>query len=190
MNEHTNTFDSEPVAGQLVTGHSDGPGYHSTWSGIYEGVRPSDWDGQPYHYFRDGEINGVKQSHFGHPVDRSTIDILAADAAINAHACELGPDLCDECDRLWSDRADAHDSPIVVAQRNVEIATALARAGVPTIIRAGRVEIIDSVDSGKPSDHLVPCWECREDGDPWCHDCDQCNPDGMYLEDGTEADHG
>ena len=28
------------------------------------------------------------------------------------------------------------------------------------------------------------CWECRDDGEPWCHDCDQCNTDGMYNEQG------
>lgn len=32
---------------------------------------------------------------------------------------------------------------------------------------------------------LVPCWECREDGEPWTFDCDQCNPDGMFRADGT-----
>lgn len=35
----------------------------------------------------------------------------------------------------------------------------------------------------KPED-LQPCWECRMDGDPWEFDCDQCNPDGMFDEDG------
>jgi hypothetical protein len=85
---HTNTFDSEPVVGQRVTGHSDGPGYHSTWSGIYEGVRPSEWDGQPYHYLRDGEINGAPQATFGHPVDRDTFDMGAAAAAIYATIVE------------------------------------------------------------------------------------------------------
>ena len=84
MNTRTNTFDSEPVVGQLVSGHSDGPGYHSTWSGIYEGIRPSQWDGQPYHYFRNGEINGVPQSTFGLPVDRDTFDMDAAAAAVYA----------------------------------------------------------------------------------------------------------
>lgn len=34
--------------------------------------------------------------------------LAAADAAIDAHACDLGPDRCAECDRLWSARADAH----------------------------------------------------------------------------------
>jgi hypothetical protein len=30
------------------------------------------------------------------------------DAFIDAHACDLGPDFCAECDRLWGLRADAH----------------------------------------------------------------------------------
>jgi hypothetical protein len=72
MSKHTNTFDSTPVVGERVTGHSDGPGYHSTWSGIYEGVRPSEWDGKLMHYMRDGEINGVRQSIFGHPVAQTS----------------------------------------------------------------------------------------------------------------------
>lgn len=32
---------------------------------------------------------------------------------------------------------------------------------------------------------LQPCWECRDDNEPWCYECDQCNPDGMFLPDGT-----
>lgn len=36
-------------------------------------------------------------------------------------------------------------------------------------------------------DDLPPaCWECRDAGDPWEHDCDQCNPDGMYDRHGRE----
>lgn len=31
-----------------------------------------------------------------------------------------------------------------------------------------------------------PCWECRENGEPWEHDCDQCNPDGIYDRHGRE----
>lgn len=103
MSVHINTFDSEPVVGQLVSGHSDGPGYHSTWSGIYEGVRPSDWDGQPYHYFRDGEINGVKQSHFGHPVDSSTFDLDAAAAAVYA---AIAADVADPEGPYYTDRPE------------------------------------------------------------------------------------
>jgi hypothetical protein len=103
MNAHTNTFDSEPVVGQLVTGHSDGPGYHSTWSGIYEGVRPSEWDGQPYHYFRDGEINGTPQSHFGHPVDRDAFDVAAAAEVIYA---EIVDDVEAEDTLYVTDRPD------------------------------------------------------------------------------------
>jgi len=29
---------------------------------------------------------------------------------------------------------------------------------------------------------LKPCAECRADGEPWEIDCDQCNPDGMFVE--------
>ena len=37
-----------------------------------------------------------------------------------------------------------------------------------------------------PND-LFPCWECNEDGELWCYDCDQCNPDGMYDKSGMRG---
>lgn len=33
---------------------------------------------------------------------------------------------------------------------------------------------------------LMACWECRENGDPWEYDCDQCNPDGQYDRNGQQ----
>lgn len=38
----------------------------------------------------------------------------------------------------------------------------------------------DNPDIGLPG----PCWECDAEGDPWCFDCDQCNPDGYYDKSG------
>ena len=37
----------------------------------------------------------------------------------------------------------------------------------------------DNPDAGLPV-----CWECLADDEPWCFDCDQCNPDGMYDKSG------
>ena len=30
-------------------------------TGTYEGIRPSEWDGAPYHMFRGGDVNGTSQ---------------------------------------------------------------------------------------------------------------------------------
>lgn len=40
----------------------------------------------------------------------TSLDI--ADAAIALHGCDLGPEDCIECDRLWEARADAHEEPL------------------------------------------------------------------------------
>lgn len=64
-------FDSEPVVGERVSGTSEGPDVGiSHWRGVYQGVRPSEWDGEPVHVFTDGDINGTPQTCFTLPVDR------------------------------------------------------------------------------------------------------------------------
>jgi hypothetical protein len=68
MNKHTNTFNIEPIVGELISGYSDGPWYHSTWSGIYDGARVSEWDGELKHFIIDGEINNIEQGCFALPV--------------------------------------------------------------------------------------------------------------------------
>lgn len=69
MSKHTRTFDAPPVVGERAFGRSAGPGYTSTWSGIYDGVRASEWTGQPHHWLRDGEINGIAQRVFTFPTE-------------------------------------------------------------------------------------------------------------------------
>jgi hypothetical protein len=69
--EHTSTFDATPRIGERVTGRGSGPGYTSTWSGVYDGIRPSEWDGVPHHWLRDGEINGIAQRVFTFPVSHA-----------------------------------------------------------------------------------------------------------------------
>lgn len=69
---------ARPVVGEPVTGGSAGPWFTATWSGIYDGVRPADEDGRLYHYFRDGEVNGIPQGHFGFPVDQMTEGVRSA----------------------------------------------------------------------------------------------------------------
>ena len=68
MKKHTSTFDTQPVVGERVTGYGKGPGYRSTFSGVYVGIKPSEWDGEMMHMFTDGDINGIKQANFGFPV--------------------------------------------------------------------------------------------------------------------------
>jgi hypothetical protein len=75
MHKHINVFDSKPTVGQFATGYSEGPGYRSTWSGVYIGINRSEWDGQPYHYFTYGEINGIKQSIHGFSVATSAYNV-------------------------------------------------------------------------------------------------------------------
>lgn len=71
---HANHFTSEPVIGQLATGIGFGVtrsgklAYLVDWSGVYEGVKPSEWDGEPVHFFRDGDIGGVAQGCHASPV--------------------------------------------------------------------------------------------------------------------------
>jgi len=73
MKKHTSTFSTDPIVGQIVSGFSDGPWYHSTWSGLYDGVRVSEHSGELVHFFHDGEINGIKQHGcFATPVDQFT----------------------------------------------------------------------------------------------------------------------
>jgi hypothetical protein len=57
------------ICGKSV-GHYQGKQvFQATWSGIYVGVvTPEDMPNTPYHYFRDGEVNGNPQSLFGFPV--------------------------------------------------------------------------------------------------------------------------
>lgn len=66
-------FEGSPVVGErvaVVTRLNDGR--ESRSSGIYRGVRASDWTGEPVHFFEDGEINGVPQRCFATPVAQFT----------------------------------------------------------------------------------------------------------------------
>jgi len=71
---HTSKFTSPAVVGSVVTGMSEGTTrrrpYSTGWSGIYEGVRPSDWTGEPVHFFRDGIIGETPQRCFAFPVSQ------------------------------------------------------------------------------------------------------------------------
>jgi hypothetical protein len=73
---HTSKFTSPPVVGAVVTGVSEGTAglrrrpYSTAWSGIYEGVRPSDHTGEPVHFFSDGIIGVTPQRCFAFPVSQ------------------------------------------------------------------------------------------------------------------------
>jgi hypothetical protein len=45
------------------------PRWNSTSAGIYMGIRTSEWDGKPVHFFQDGHINGIEQTCFAFPVE-------------------------------------------------------------------------------------------------------------------------
>lgn len=63
----THTF--EKNIGQHVTGTSAWGKKTGTFAGTYHGVRSSEWDGEPVHFFTDGHINGVPQTTFAFPVE-------------------------------------------------------------------------------------------------------------------------
>ncbi len=72
MMRHTSRFTSPVVTGSVVRGISEGPSgrgsYTTDWSGIYEGIRLSEWTGEPVHFFRDGIIGETPQHCFTIPV--------------------------------------------------------------------------------------------------------------------------
>jgi hypothetical protein len=61
------------TTGQRVEGQKVGKSFRSTWSGIYDGQRPSEHDGVMCHYFRDGDINGIAQGLHGFPVSQMEV---------------------------------------------------------------------------------------------------------------------
>lgn len=56
------------TTGAWVEGASTSGSHRATWAGTYDGERPSQHDGIPYRYFRNGHINGHPQVIFGFPV--------------------------------------------------------------------------------------------------------------------------
>ncbi len=69
--KHGNLFLTEPVVGEYVEGEAWGPGYRTRFGGIYEGVRASEWTGEPMHFLRDGFIGRTPQKGLhGIPVDK------------------------------------------------------------------------------------------------------------------------
>jgi hypothetical protein len=74
MTRITEKFDAPPVIGQVASGVSTGPGFETRWEGIYEGVRPSEHDGQPMHFFRDGKLGDTPQTLFALPVEDVILD--------------------------------------------------------------------------------------------------------------------
>lgn len=72
---HSSRFTSDPVVGQHVTGVSTGRRgsrvkYTTEWSGVYQGIKSSEWDGTPVHFFSDGVVGTTPQRCFTLPVDR------------------------------------------------------------------------------------------------------------------------
>lgn len=71
--KHTSMFTSPVTVGAVVTGISKGTTakgrrYSTEWSGIYDGIKPSEWTGKPDHWFHDGIIGQTPQTCFAMPV--------------------------------------------------------------------------------------------------------------------------
>jgi hypothetical protein len=71
---NTARFTSPLIIGAVVTGISEGTTtkgrllYSTKWSGIYDGVQPSQWTCEPVHAFHDGIIGETPQHSFTMPV--------------------------------------------------------------------------------------------------------------------------
>jgi hypothetical protein len=125
---HLDTFDSTPVVGERITGKASGPRYASTWSGIYDGIRPSQWDGKLHHFLIDGEINGTAQRIFSFPVAQTIID-----EPTNCPMCgsdDLGVCTADVDDPLGDDEAD------IVACENCHWEAPLSERGAQCLAEA------------------------------------------------------
>ena len=61
----TTVWHDEPVVGQTVRVDLAGPGYLTPASGTYLGVLRDEEDGEPMHYFVNGEMGGAPQRCFG-----------------------------------------------------------------------------------------------------------------------------
>lgn len=80
-------------------------------------------------------------------------------------------------------RNDLNGPGIAVSVGGVQTLTAPLRSHQSTF----RTDVGRSDSSTVGSAPRPPaCWECRENGEPWEHDCDQCNPDGIYDTSGRE----
>lgn len=125
------TFHDALVVGQRVRYSCEGVNWSSTGSGVYLGVALDEQDGVPYHYFRDGEINGHAQTSHGFPAGPGTpttteltpTELITGDRAVlvrrgEVHELRLDADgnvLCPMCGHndvaMWADdgESDAAD---------------------------------------------------------------------------------
>jgi len=55
-------FDTPLVIGEFVRGRN--LTYGSDWGGIYRGIRPSEWTGEPVHFIENGFIGDTPQTCF------------------------------------------------------------------------------------------------------------------------------
>lgn len=57
------------IVGQRVAGITEGTDGERSWTATWRGEYVGSWmdEGELYNYFRDGEVNGMPQSCFGHP---------------------------------------------------------------------------------------------------------------------------
>jgi hypothetical protein len=83
---HITQFLTAPVVGETVHMVSTGPGYTTRSFGVYQGVRPSEWDGTDVHFFTDGMIGATAQKCFTFPVSQ-----CAASSELFELIASIGP---------------------------------------------------------------------------------------------------
>lgn len=72
------------VADLSVGDHVEGTTEHGPFSGTFDGVRPSEWDGKPTAYFTDGVLGTTPQGIFGFPVDKPVHQMTARKVSTDA----------------------------------------------------------------------------------------------------------
>jgi hypothetical protein len=88
MTTHTSRFTSPVVEGRVVSGISEGTiesghlKYRTEWSGIYEGIRPAESNGEPMHCFRDGVSGHTLAAAFAIPVSQFPVEGVPKDEAV------------------------------------------------------------------------------------------------------------
>lgn len=110
---HASRFTSPAVIGSVAAGVSEettasGRSYSTEWSGVYEGVRPSEWTGEPVHSFRAGAIGETPQQRFAIPVSQfeeaGTRGLAPAEVREQDHRDHPHDEPCPRCGRRqWAE---------------------------------------------------------------------------------------
>ena len=119
---HTFTVLSPLVVGTRVVGVD--------FSGVYQGVRASEWDGEPVHFFTDGIIGTTPQGCFAFPVastvtrcpgcdqDIAVTDTTECGGVDNGACCVVIDDQSEPCPFC----PDGHDPQLVALAQAAHVA--------------------------------------------------------------------